>query len=50
MEALSCLIVRAIDGGFISVCRIGGSSGEGIVISHLLYVDDTLLFCGADQD
>ena len=50
IEALSYLIGRAIEGGFLSSCSIYGRNGEGMVISHLLYADDTILFCGANQD
>ena len=50
MEALSYLIGRAVERGFLSGCRICGRNGEGVVISHLLYADDTILFCGANQD
>ena len=50
MEALSGLIERAVQGGFLSGCYIGRRNGEGMVVSHLLYADDTLLFCRADQE
>ena len=47
MEALSCLLKRAVEGNFISGCRFGGRDGGEIVISHLLYVDDAIIFCEA---
>ena len=50
MEALSCLIDRVIEGGILSGCSINGRTGERLIISHLLYADNTLLFCGADED
>ena len=50
MEALSFLIARAIEGDFLSSCKIGGRVGEGLVISHLLYVDDSLLFYDSNYD
>ena len=49
MDALSCLIDRAVQGGFLSSCYIRRRNEEGMVVSHFLYADDTLLFCGADQ-
>ena len=50
MEALSCLIDRAVERGFLSSCGINGRTRERLVIYHLLYADDTLLFCGTDKD
>ena len=50
MEPLSCLINHAIEGNYLSGSKIADRRGEELVISHLLYVDDTLLFCEADKD
>ena len=50
MEALSCLINRAVEGNYLSGSRIAYGRGEELAISHLLYADDTLLFCEADKD
>ena len=50
MDALSYLIGRVVEGGFLSGCSICGRNGERMVISHMLYVDDTIIFCGANQD
>ena len=50
MEALSQLLNRAVDGNYLSGNKIAGRDGDGYVISHLLYADDTLLFCGASKD
>ena len=50
MEALSYLIGKAVEGGFLSGCSICGRNGEGMVISHFLYDDDAILFCGANQE
>ena len=50
MEALSCLLKRAVEGNFISGCRFGGRDGGEIVISHLLYADDTIIFCDANAE
>ena len=50
MKVLSCLLRRAVSGGYLSSWRVRGRSGEGILISHLLFVDDTLVFCEASQD
>ena len=47
MEALSCLLRRAINGGFLLACKVRGRSGEGTQVSYLLFIDDTLVFCGA---
>ncbi|KAL6350127.1 hypothetical protein AAG906_004065 [Vitis piasezkii] len=50
MEMFSCLLRRAISGGFLSKWRVRGRSGEGILISHLLFADDTLVFCEESHD
>ena len=50
MEVFSCFIKRAVDGGFLSGWTVKGRSEEGVQISYLLFVDDTLVFCQASQD
>ena len=50
MEVFSCMLRRAISGGFLSGWRVRGRSGKGILISHLLFADDTLVFCEESLD
>lgn len=50
MEILSILLRRAIAGGFISGCTLRGCEGESINISHLLFDDDTIVFCKASRE
>ena len=50
MEVLSILLIRAMTGGFISGCNIKGREGAVFSISHLLYADDTIIFCEAKAD
>ena len=40
MEALSCFIKKTVSGGFLKGCQARGKGGEGVNISHLLFVDD----------
>ena len=50
MKVFSCFIKTAVDGGFLLGCRVKGRSEEGVRISHLLFVDDTLVFFQPSQD
>ncbi|RVW53576.1 LINE-1 reverse transcriptase-like [Vitis vinifera] len=50
MEVLSALIRRAVQGNYISGCRLRGRGGEEIMVSHLLFADDTIIFCEASKD
>ena len=45
MEVLSTLIRRAVDGGFLSGCRLQGRGGVELIVSHLLFANDTIIFC-----
>ncbi|RVW69709.1 hypothetical protein CK203_060610 [Vitis vinifera] len=49
MKALSRLILKAQEGGFISGFTIGERGGDGEEISHLLFANDTIIFCKASQ-
>ena len=50
MEALSCLLDRVRAGGFLEGWRVVGRGGEGEIISHLHFTDETLVFCRPDED
>ncbi|WJZ80362.1 hypothetical protein VitviT2T_000290 [Vitis vinifera] len=50
MEVFSAFLQRAVEGGYLSGCRVKGRSEEGVLISHLLFADDTLVFCKPSQD
>ena len=50
MEVLSCLLKRAVEDNFISGCRLGDRDGGELVISHLLYTDDTIIFREAKSE
>lgn len=46
----SCLLKKAKDGGFLPGWRVNGRCGDGVVIFHLLFVDDTLVLSKPNQD
>jgi hypothetical protein len=50
MEALSRMLERAVAGGYISGFSVGNSTGVELSISHSLFADDTLIFCGANSE
>ena len=45
MDILSRLVNKAMERNFLSGCKTGGGREEELEVSHLLYADDTLLFC-----
>ena len=45
MEALSCLIAKAVEGSFLYGCRFEGREVDELTVSHLLYENDTIFFC-----
>ena len=45
METFSRLINRAVEGGFLFGYIFKSSRGEVVHVSHLLFADDTLIFC-----
>ena len=48
MEALSCMLDVAASAGQLSGFSMGGTAGSLVMVSHLLFADDTLIFCDAD--
>ena len=42
--------MRAVESKYLFGCKIADRGGEELIISHLLYVDYTLLFCDANKD
>ena len=47
MKVLSRLFKKTEEGGFIRGFQVGVATREGLSVSHLLYADDTILFCDA---
>ena len=50
MEVLSRLLKRTENGGYLCGFKAGSHRHGGIHISHLLFADNTLLFCDASRD
>jgi hypothetical protein len=50
MEAFSRLIDKATGAGMLSSFSVGRLDFDPLVVSHLLFADDTLIFCEADPD
>jgi hypothetical protein len=50
MEVLSRLLQKTVDGGFIRGFKVGSEERTGLAISHLLYVDDTIMFYDTDRE
>ena len=50
MEALGRMLNKAVHDGHMSRFGVGREEGRSLVVSHFLFADDTLIFCGADLD
>lgn len=44
------LAKQVVQGGFVTACKARNRGNKEIEVSHLLFVDDTLIFCKASQD
>jgi hypothetical protein len=49
MEVLSRMLKKVESEGLIQGFSAGGNANSGLRISHLLYADDTILFCNANM-
>lgn len=50
MKAFSILLDKAAEGGYISGDKFVGKSGYTKTISHLYFLDDTIIFCKDLED
>jgi len=50
MKAFSRMIYATVDSGRLSGFSVGSSSQDAIMVSHLLFADDTLIFCDSIAD
>ena len=50
MEVLSILLRRVVAGGFLFGCSFRGNEGFVFNISHLLFADNTMVFCEVSED
>ena len=50
MEVFSSLVDMAAFRGFLSSFKLTNRDGEELQITHLLFVDDTLVFCSDLRD
>ena len=50
MEVLSRMLRRVEEAGLIRSFKVGRRRGNGESVSHLLFADDTILFCDADVE
>ena len=49
MKALSHMLDVAASAGQFSGFSMGSTAGPSVMVSHLLFADDTLIFCDAES-
>ena len=50
MEAVGRMLDKAVHEGRLLGFNVGASAGRSLIVSHLLFADDTLIFCDANID
>ena len=50
MDLLSKMIKKALLGGRLLGFMVEGRSGGVLNMSHFLFIDDTIIFCGGDME
>ena len=50
MEALGRMLDKAVYEGYMLGFSVGNLEGRSLVVSHLLFADNTLIFCDVDLD
>jgi hypothetical protein len=50
MEVLSRMLQKTVKGGLLKGIQVGQAEEAGVCVSHLLYANDTILFCDADLE
>ncbi|KAF5477120.1 hypothetical protein F2P56_003792 [Juglans regia] len=50
MDVLSRMIKADGDESFLSEFSVGGTSSQSVNVSHLLFIDDTVIFCEPDPN
>ena len=50
MEVFSKMMKRAEGADLLRGFRVDGRRGEGVCVSHLLFANDTILFCDANEE
>jgi hypothetical protein len=50
MEALSLMLATTLDQGNLTGFSVGSRDSEAFVVNYLLFADDTLIFCGAQEE
>ena len=50
MEVLSRMLKKIVVGGLLKGFQVGRPNATSVCVSHLLYANDTILFCDADSE